>query len=1086
MVGGFERLKEEAARDVTLAFQDYSEDAIPATGDPNPANVLKDVLAKFDVYFSPRKNELVARYKFRRCMQETNETLEAYVTRLKILVKDCNYGNQRDKQLRDQVVFGCTEDKLRQKLFEVEDLTLEKTLDLCVAFQASKRQMDVIKSTPRQTNDSVAKVREKPRREKTTGSRHDADHDGRPRHENNEGRPKSSRPSIPTNKLRPCKFCGEKHEWRKEKCPAHGKKCTKCGKYNHYAVKCKSRKINYVSGNDNDFDVSSSDESECEYLLKVSSKKDKLIEADFEVNGKIIKFQVDCGASVNVIPQYLIPNVNLKPCDTTLEVWTLDTVRPKGKCRLVIRNCKNRKKYNLEFLVVDCKYPPLLSKRTSEQMGLITVNYENISATKDVLDKYDNVFNTDVGTFQNVVRLTIDTNAEPVVIPKCRVPINLKNRVCKKINEMEKHKIIAKVDQPTDWVSRMVVAEKENKDLRICIDPQALNKSLKREHLPTPVIDDILPQLSKAKVFSFFDLVNGYWHCVLDEKSSFLTTFQTPFGRYRWLRLPFGLNVSGEIFQKQLLLNLENLDGVVCIADDVIVYGVGETYEEAVKDHDSKIIKFLERCQAKGIKLNKSKAVLRKSEITFLGHKITSKGFMPDPKKVEAILNMKPPTDVTGVKEFTGMVNYLSKFLPNLSEVLEPIRKLTPQNTEWNWTEKQEKAFIESKRLITNAPILQYYDPNLDLVIQCDASQNGLGSVLLQCGKPIAFASRALSETEKRYAQIEKETLAIVFSLRKFHEYVYGRKIIVESDHKPIASIVLKPLCNAPKRLQGMLLNILQYDVEIIHKKGKEMYVADALSRSYLPLDNYKESEEQVNMLDYLPVRKERLDEIKYETDQDETLQILKSLILKGWPEGNDEIPNVVRAYSHTKDEYSVQDGLIFKSNRIVIPLNLRHKIIKVIHSAHIGIEGCLRRARECIYWPGMNSDIKQFILSCEICNKFPCAQQKETLINHEIADRPWQKVGVDLMSIEKHNYLITVDYFSSFWEIDYLENTLASTVIRKLKSHFARYGLPCVLISDNGPQFVNENFKQFATDYDFEHRTSSPTHAQSNGMVES
>ncbi|XP_064081464.1 uncharacterized protein LOC135198030 [Macrobrachium nipponense] len=259
---------------------------------------------------------------------------------------------------------------------------------------------------------------------------------------------------------------------------------------------------------------------------------------------------------------------------------------------------------------------------------------------------------------------------------------------------------------------------------------------------------------------------------------------------------------------------------------------------------------------------------------------------------------------------------------------------------------------------------LQYYDPNLDLVIQCDASQNGLGSVLLQCGKPIAFASRALSETEKRYAQIEKETLAIVFSLRKFHEYVYGRKIIVESDHKPIASIVLKPLCNAPKRLQGMLLNILQYDVEIIHKKG--------------------------------------------------------------WPEGNDEIPNVVRAYSHTKDEYSVQDGLIFKSNRIVIPLNLRHKIMQVIHLAHIGIEGCLRRAREY---------------------------------------RPWQKVGVDLMSIEKHNYLITVDYFSNFGEIDYLEK------------HISQYGLPCVLISDNGPQFVNENFKQFATDYDFEHRTSSPTH---------
>ena len=545
------------------------------------------------------------------------------------------------------------------------------------------------------------------------------------------------------------------------------------------------------------------------------------------------------------------------------------------------------------------------------------------------------------------------------MINKCRVPTNLKSRVCTKIKEMEKQKIIAKVEEPTDWVSRLVVAIKKSGDLRICIDPRELNKAVKRELYPLPVIDDVLPDLTNAKVFSSFDLKNGYWHCVLDNESSALTTFQTPVGRYKLLRLPFGLNASSEIFQKKLHMALENIDGIVCIADDILVYGIGDTYEDAVRDHDSKLIKLFERCREKGIKLNKDKVVLRQKEVTFLGHKISDKGLMADPLKVETIVKMEAPKDVTGVQRLSGMVNYLSRYLPKLSDVMEPIRKLTHKDVEWTWTHEHDVAFAKLKYMITETPILQYYNPDLELVIQCDASQSGLGSALLQEGKPIAFASRALTETEKRYAQIEKEMLSIVFSLNKFHQFAFGCKVRIENDHKPISSIIMKPLCNAPKRLQGMLLNILQYDTEICHKKGKEMYLADTLSRSYLPLIDHKEIEfEHVNMVDYLPIRKERLTEIRLETEKDGTLQTLKHMILKGWPDDPNDIPLLIKSCSSSKDEYSVQDGLIFKGNRIVIPLNLRNDIKKVIHSSHIGIEGCLRRARECIFWSGMNADL--------------------------------------------------------------------------------------------------------------------------------
>ena len=181
-------------------------------------------------------------------------------------------------------------------------------------------------------------------------------------------------------------------------------------------------------------------------------------------------------------------------------------------------------------------------------MGLITVNYENISATTDILSRYSDVFDDEIGTFRDAVHLTPDPDVKPIVINKCRVLTNLKSRVCTKIKEMEKQKIIAKVEEPTDWVSRLVVAIKKSGDLRICIDPRELNKAVGRELYPLPVIDDILPELTNAKVFSSFDLKNGYWHCVLENESSALTTFQTPVGRYRWLRLPFGLNASSEIF----------------------------------------------------------------------------------------------------------------------------------------------------------------------------------------------------------------------------------------------------------------------------------------------------------------------------------------------------------------------------------------------------------------------------------------------------------------------------------------------------------------------------------------------------------
>ena len=339
----------------------------------------------------------------------------------------------------------------------------------------------------------------------------------------------------------------------------------------------------------------------------------------------------------------------------------------------------------------------------------------------------------------------------------------------------------------------MVIATKKSGALRICIDPRPLNKALKRETYHLPVLDDLMPDLARAKVCSSVDLTAGYWHCVLDEESSLLTTFATPFGRYRWKRLSFGLSVSSEIFQKRVNQALEGLNGILNITDDILIYGVGDTDKEAQQDHDRNLEALLQRCRERGIALNQNKLKLRITEVPFMGHIFSNQGLKIDPEKTKAVLEMLKPED--------GFVNYLAKFLPSLANHMEPISRLTRQDTEFTWTEEQDNALREIKRLVSTAPVLSYYDPKIELEIQCHASKKGLGAALLQNGKPIAYASRTLTDTEQRYAQIEKEMLAIVFSLEKFNQYTYGRHVKIQSDHKPLESILKKSLACAPRRL---------------------------------------------------------------------------------------------------------------------------------------------------------------------------------------------------------------------------------------------------------------------------------------------
>lgn len=225
-----------------------------------------------------------------------------------------------------------------------------------------------------------------------------------------------------------------------------------------------------------------------------------------------------------------------------------------------------------------------------------------------------------------------------------------------------------------------------------------------------------------------------------------------------------------------------------------------------------------------------------------------------------------------------------------------------------------------------------YYNPEDELEIQCDASQKGLGAALLQKGKPVAYASRALTETEQRYPTIEKEMLAIIYSLETFNHYTFGRNVKVRSDHKPLESILKKSKTCASPRLQRMMMRLQKYNIEISYERGKNMHLADALSRAYLPSTEHPSGEEFeiINNASYLPMSDERIQNLRTATEADEALQILKDIFLRGWPQ-----------------ELTVQDGLVFRGQRIVVPQSLRRDMRQRIHSSHLSVGSCLRRARE-------------------------------------------------------------------------------------------------------------------------------------------
>ncbi|XP_063055929.1 uncharacterized protein K02A2.6-like [Engraulis encrasicolus] len=755
-------------------------------------------------------------------------------------------------------------------------------------------------------------------------------------------------------------------------------RCAKCNGKNHFAKQCltkdRSKPVRVVEETDlgETFFI---DMVSCENIKKVQATEahkrhteDENWIVSLPINGALVALRIDTGAQANLISMTEIRAMKEKPKifkkSVQLKDYNGKEIESKGQCRLRV-TVKN-KQYSVLFSIVPEGRESLLGGLTSKNLNLVRRVYQiscsdavraHNSTVDSIVQRFPDVFKG-LGCLPYTYTIQLKEDAEPVIHAPRRIPAPLRERLKKELDRMCEMNVITKVEEPTEWVNSMVCVDKKNKnkELRICMDPGDLNRNIKREHYQIPKREEIASEMAGAKYFSKLDAAQGFWQIKLDDKSSRYCTFNTPYGRYRFLRMPFGIISASEIYHRAMDNMLEGLEGVRCYIDDVVIWG------STLQEHNERLAKVLHRISDNGLKLNRAKCQFGVQEVTFLGDKLSSEGIEPDERKIQAILSMPRPTDKKGVLRIMGMINFIGKFIPNLSVKTSALRELLHDSTEFKWTTRNEREWNALKATLTKSPVLAYYDPEKRQKISTDASKDGLGAVLLQAEgdswQPVAYASRSMTKTETKYAQIEKECLGLAYGLEKFHCYVYGLpSFTVETDHRPLVSIIKKNLNEMSPRIQRLIMKLQRYDFELIYTPGKHLVIADTLSRAPVMSEassTEKDIENHVNMIvQSLPVSDVKTKQVRDELDRDTELQTVMKNMLTGWPRGS------CPKYFNIRAELSVANGLLLRDNRLVIPQSLRPEILRQIHEGHLGIEKCKRRARCSVYWPGINQDIE-------------------------------------------------------------------------------------------------------------------------------
>ena len=632
------------------------------------------------------------------------------------------------------------------------------------------------------------------------------------------------------------------------------------------------------------------------------------------------------------------------------------------------------------------------------------------------------------------------------------------------------------------WSSPMRLVLKPNK-VRLCLDARRLNEVTTKDAYPLPTIEGIFSRLPQANIITKLDLKDAYWQIGLTEKSKPLTAFTIP-GRplYHFVVMPFGL-CSAPQTMCRLMDSIIPPDLRFCVfgyLDDLCVVSAD------FSTHITVLVRLADEFKKANLTLNVAKSKFCVTSVKYLGFIIGNGGVSTDPEKIVAVNSWPTPKSVKQVKGFMGLAGFYRRFIHNFSDVMAPISSCTSTKKPFEWTAEAETAFNHVKTLLTTAPILANPDFKKKFYLQCDASDYGIGAVLVQIDdegseRPIAYMSRKLNSAERNYSVTERECLAAVRAVVRFRCYLELYEFEIITDHASLVWLMRQPNLNG--RLARWVFILQGYTFKVSHRKGKENIVPDLLSRSFPPEINEISLQEKITP------------EIDLNSShfEDEDYKVLKTKIL-AQQENYPDIKIVDNFIYFRTEHYSGDKAQEIAAWKLWIPIKLRIKLIERAHDSkiagHGGIAKTLELLRRNFYWPGMLHDVKLYISTCEICKsiKAPNITLKPPMGSEVKTFRPMQRLYIDILgpyprSKNGHiGLLIILDHLTKFHWLFPLKK-FTSAVIENIleKEIFHVFGVPEILLSDNGTQFKSNNFNAFLTQYGISHMYTAIYSPQSN-----
>jgi ribonuclease HI len=642
------------------------------------------------------------------------------------------------------------------------------------------------------------------------------------------------------------------------------------------------------------------------------------------------------------------------------------------------------------------------------------------------------------------------------------------------------------------WGAPVLFVKKKDGSMRLCVDYRALNEVTIKNKYPLPRIDDLFDQLKGAKFFSKIDLRSGYYQLRIRPEDVPKTAFVTRYGQYEFTVMPFGLTNAPAYFMN--LMNkvfMEELDQfVVVFIDDILVYS------RSAEEHEQHLRVVLGKLRSHQLYAKFSKCEFWLQKVSFLGHVLTAEGVAVDPEKVTAVSEWKQPTSVSEIRSFLGLAGYYRRFIEGFSRIARPMTELLKKDKKFVWTEACERSFHELKERLTTAPVLVLPDIRKDFVIFCDASRQGLGCVLMQEGRVVAYASRQLRSHEQNYPTHDLELAAVVHALKIWRHYLIGNKCEIYTDHKSLKYIFTQPDLNLRQR--RWLELIKDYDLEIHYHPGKANVVADALSRKaychhlVTQEPRLREEMEKLNLsvvphsYNYnLSVRPVLDDQIKEAQKDDEKLMEIKAQT------GENKAP----------DFRVDKDGVLWFKKRLCVPKqgHYRQTILDEAHnsaySIHPGATKMYLDLKEKYWWNGMKGDIAKFVAYCDVCRRIKAEHQKPSglLQPLPIPVWKWDEVGMDFIiglprtKSGNDSVWVVVDRLTKVAHFIPVRTTYGGDKLAKLYIDriVKLHGVPKRIVSDRGTQFTSRFWRSLhealGTKLDF----SSAYHPQTDGQTE-